>query len=97
MIVWWVLISIGIIMLVKWLIDPKGFHGGDSKAPDIRNECYARGEVDEQQYQKRKSDLGVLIQLNLAGAKPYCLDESETYDGWHRLGKTRTLVPYLLH
>lgn len=57
MIVGWVLIIIGIIMLVKWLLDSKGFRGGNSKALDILNERYARGEIDEQEYKKRKSDL----------------------------------------
>jgi len=57
MIVWWVLIIIGIIMLVKWLLNSKSFRGGNSKALDILNERYARGEIDEQEYKKRKSDL----------------------------------------
>lgn len=57
MIVWWVLIIIGIVMLVKWLANSKGLRGGNSKALDTLNERYARGEIDEQDYKQRKSDL----------------------------------------
>lgn len=53
MILWWVLIIAGIVALVKWLSTSSG--GG--KALDILKERYARGEIDEQEFQKRKRDL----------------------------------------
>jgi hypothetical protein len=34
-----------------------GRSGGDSKALDILKQRYARGEIDEQEFQKRKRDL----------------------------------------
>ena len=60
MILWWVLIIVGIIALVRWLATSSGrggHDGGDSKALDILKQRYARGEIDEQEFQKRKRDL----------------------------------------
>ena len=60
MILWWVLIIVGIAALVKWMVTPSGGYsrtGSDSKALDILKERYARGEIDEQDFQKRKRDL----------------------------------------
>jgi putative membrane protein len=60
MILWWVLIIAGIVVLVKWLGTSNRTAGrGDdgSKALDILKERYARGEIDEQAYLKRKQDL----------------------------------------
>lgn len=60
MILWWILIIIGIVVLVKWLskapaADDRG--GSGNKALDILKERYARGEMNEQEFQKRKHDL----------------------------------------
>jgi len=60
MILWWVLIIVGIVVLVKWMITSSGGDGrsgGDSSALDILKQRYARGEIDEQEFQKRKRDL----------------------------------------
>jgi putative membrane protein len=60
MILWWVLIIIGIVALVKWIAGSpsSGIHaGGSSKALEILKERYARGEIDEQEFQKKKRDL----------------------------------------
>jgi putative membrane protein len=60
MILWWVLIIVGIVVLVKWMATSSsadGRSGGDSKALDILKQRYARGEIDEQEFQKRKRDL----------------------------------------
>ena len=60
MILWWVLIIVGIVVLVKWLVTSSGTtgrSGGDDKALELLKERYARGEIDEQEFQKRKRDL----------------------------------------
>jgi len=60
MILWWVLIIVGVVALVRWLATSSGGggrSGGDSKALDLLKQRYARGEIDEQEFQKRKRDL----------------------------------------
>lgn len=59
MILWWVLIVVGIVALVKWVGAPSTDAGGrsGSKALDILKERYARGDIDDQEFQKRKRDL----------------------------------------
>lgn len=59
MVLWWVLIVVGIVALVKWMgtSSDSGGRGGGSRALDILKERYARGEIDDQEFQKRKRDL----------------------------------------
>lgn len=58
MVLWWVLIIVGIVVLVKWLSSSSGSTGqGSSRALEILKERYARGEIDEQEYQKKKQEL----------------------------------------
>ncbi|OZA29411.1 MAG: electron transporter RnfE [Hydrogenophilales bacterium 17-61-9] len=58
MILWWVLIVVGIVALVKWVGAPSDAGGrSDGKALDILKERYARGDIDDQEFQKRKRDL----------------------------------------
>lgn len=58
MILWWILIIVGIVALAKWLLSSNACSRSSSgKALDILKERYARGEIDEQEYQKKKRDL----------------------------------------
>lgn len=61
MILWWVIIIAGVVALVRWLGTSgsgAGGHGGASRQPlDILKERYARGEINEQEFQKIKRDL----------------------------------------
>ena len=52
--------AVGIFALVKWMgsSSDTGGRGGDgSRALNILKERYARGEIDDQEFQKRKHDL----------------------------------------
>jgi putative membrane protein len=55
MILWAMLIIVGIVVLVKWISAPSAAEG--SRALNILKERYARGEIDEQEFQKKKHDL----------------------------------------
>lgn len=59
MILWWVLVIVGLVALMKWIGTSfgAGRSNGGGKALDILKERYARGEIDEQEFQKRKRDL----------------------------------------
>lgn len=59
MVLWWVLVVVGIVVLVIWLTKAtSGSVGaGRDKALDILKERYARGEIDEQEFEKKKRDL----------------------------------------
>ncbi|MBT9567203.1 MAG: SHOCT domain-containing protein [Thiobacillus sp.] len=59
MVLWWVLIAVGIFALFKWIgSSSDSARTGDSRsALNILKERYARGEIDDQEFQKRKLDL----------------------------------------
>ena len=60
MVLFWVLIILGIVILVKWIASGSS---GASQPPaktalDILKERYARGEIDKQEFEEKKRDLG---------------------------------------
>ncbi|MBU0587699.1 MAG: SHOCT domain-containing protein [Gammaproteobacteria bacterium] len=61
MILWWVIIIVGILALVRWMSKSSGSDRSASStsksAMDILKERYARGEIDAQEYQKIKREL----------------------------------------
>ena len=60
MLLWWVLIVLGIVVLVKWLAGAKSnSRAGGDRALEILRERYARGEIDTDEFDKRKRDLAI--------------------------------------
>jgi putative membrane protein len=61
MIVFWILILVGLVFFIKWLIQSTGSgrSGGNSsnRALEILKERYARGEIDQVEFEMMKTDL----------------------------------------
>ena len=61
MTLFWILIIVGLVFLIKWLIlvtkrSPDEVKGG-SRALEILKERYARGEIDKTEFEEKKRDL----------------------------------------
>ena len=59
MLFFWVLIVLGVIALLRWLgMSSIERHRSMRKTPlEILQERYARGEIDREEYQQKRSDL----------------------------------------
>ncbi len=61
MILFWILILIGLVFVIKWLIQSTSRGRGDGqsgyRALEILKERYARGEIDKAQFEDMKRDL----------------------------------------
>jgi len=58
MILWWGLIIIGIVALIRWLADLSYRSNGREKSPlEILEERYAKGEIDKKEFEEKKKDL----------------------------------------
>lgn len=59
MLVWWILVIVGIVVLIKWFAGREG--GGICRpgrdAVDILKERYAKGEIDREEFKEKKKDL----------------------------------------
>jgi putative membrane protein len=54
---WWALVIIGIIALVRWGTSGGARHGRqvhENRALEILRERYARGEIDKEEFEERK-------------------------------------------
>jgi putative membrane protein len=61
MIVFWILILVGLVFVIRWLVQATGKKGDSgprgSRATEILKERYARGEIDKAQFEAMKRDL----------------------------------------
>jgi putative membrane protein len=60
MIVFWVLFLVGLVFFIKWLIGSTGSGQaivGSSRAHEILRERYARGEIDQVEFEAMKMNL----------------------------------------
>ena len=61
MIVFWILILVGLIFLIKWLIQStsrdRTTGSGGNRALEILKERYAKSEIDKEEFESKKKDL----------------------------------------
>lgn len=61
MIVFWILILVGLVFVIRWLVQATAKGGqssrSGSRAMDILKERYARGEIDKARFEDMKKDL----------------------------------------
>jgi putative membrane protein len=61
MLVFWVLIIVGIVLVVRWLVEqgrPASVSGpGGESALDILKKRYARGEIGKEEFERMKQEL----------------------------------------
>jgi putative membrane protein len=61
MIVFWILIIVGLVFLIKWLIQSTGRDktsgSSGNRSLEILKERYARGEIDKAEFDSKKKDL----------------------------------------
>lgn len=58
MLIFWLLLILGIIALLRYLQGPRGDRG-EKKPLDFLKERYAKGEIDKKEFEERKKDLEV--------------------------------------
>lgn len=56
-IIFWILILVGLILLIKYLWEGAGHKGGQESALEVLKKRYARGEISKEEFEEKKKDL----------------------------------------
>jgi len=57
MLFWWILLIVGIVALVKWVMNQSGGQSQSRPPLEILKERYAKGEIDKRDFEERKKEL----------------------------------------
>lgn len=57
MLLFWGLVILGLVALVRWLAQPGVSQTREKTALDILKERYARGEIDREEFEQKRTDL----------------------------------------
>jgi putative membrane protein len=61
MIIFWIAVIVGIIFLIRWVVtstDKGSSSRGEDSALEILRKRYARGEINKEEFEEKKRDLG---------------------------------------
>ena len=56
-IIFWILILVGLILLIKYLWEGAGAKGAHESAIEILKKRYAKGEINKEEFEEKKKDL----------------------------------------
>ncbi|MCJ7546492.1 MAG: SHOCT domain-containing protein [Deltaproteobacteria bacterium] len=55
MVIFWIVVVIGIVFLIRWLV--QSTRGGTGSALEILKRRYAKGEINKKEFEQKKKDL----------------------------------------